>query len=304
MKKMLRALIFAALICLTLCGCSSGPLYDNADRYTAGETEIREDIRALDIHWICGSVTVEYHEGDTVILSERAKKSLPEEDVLRWWLDGTTLRVQFSAPMLQRWTPHPEKELIVSLPAGLVLENADITTISGKLQCDGLAAERAVLSATSGDIYASCTASDLSIHSTSGSITAVCDADNISVDLVSGVIDLTHTGAAESLTTQSTSGTIHLNIDEVEQVDIHPVSGGVTMECAVLPEALTVYTVSGGVALYVPGDAGFTAEVKTTSGRFNSDLLMKTDGSRYFCGDGKCSVNIHTVSADISIYEK
>ena len=248
MKKMLRALIFAALICLTLCGCSSGPLYDNADRYTAGDTEIREEIQALDIHWICGSVTVEYHEGDTVILSERAKKSLPEEDVLRWWLDGTTLRVQFSAPMLQRWTPHPEKELIVSLPAGLVLENADITTISGKLQCDGL--------------------------------------------------------TAESLTTQSTSGTIHLNIDEVEQVDIHTVSGGVTMECAVLPEVLTVDTVSGGVALYVPGDAGFTAEVKTTSGRFNSDLLMKTDGNRYFCGDGKCSVNIHTVSADISIYEK
>ena len=56
-----------------------------------------------------------------------------------------------------------------------------------------------------------------------------------------------------------------------------------------------------GAALAVPGDAGFTAEISTTSGRVDMALPAKKTGNRYVCGDGSAQVSIHSTSGNVSV---
>ena len=44
----------------------TGYHYENADKYTAGDSEINGTVRSLDIHWINGKVTPDYERNEDI----------------------------------------------------------------------------------------------------------------------------------------------------------------------------------------------------------------------------------------------
>ena len=77
---------------------AAGMSYPDADKYIIGSTTVTGPVNNLYVDWTSGQVNIEYHDGTGVIVSETANRDLSEDDKLRWWLDGDTLRIRFAKP--------------------------------------------------------------------------------------------------------------------------------------------------------------------------------------------------------------
>ena len=205
--------ILAAAAWFMFGGSVSGGLnYANADKYTVGDTTVTSPVENLDIDWTSGPVNIEYHAGSGISVSETANKTLSEDDRLRWWLDGTTLRIRYAKSGI-RFSFNLEKKLTVSLPEGTVLKQADIGTTSGDLFIPALAADDIRLNSTSGSIDAVTTTLKLYASSTSGNVKVRQDGDIGAVDLssTSGSVSCVLGGSVKTLNANSTSGSVSLD---------------------------------------------------------------------------------------------
>lgn len=295
--------------------------YANADRYTAGDATVTGRVENLFVDWTSGEVSIAYHSGSGVIISETANKALGDDDKLRWWLDGTTLRIRHAKAGL-RISFGLEKKLTVSLPEGTVLKSADISSTSGDLKIPALAAEEIRLGSTSGGIsavtstaktlYASSTsggialrqdddAGTVELHSTSGGIAcALNNVKTVTGDSTSGGIALNIDGKAGTVKLGSTSGGIGLAIASADTVETASTSGSV-MGCVASFTELKAGSTSGSITLQLPAEPGFTCKAGTTSGSFSSDLPLTKNGDTYTCGDGSARCSISTTSGNIRI---
>ena len=298
---------------------SAGYQYENAEKYTAGGTSISEPVKNLDVDWIDGKVEIAYEDGNTVTFSEKSEKKLNGDQELRWWLDGETLRIRYAKTgMHLNWNLH--KELTITLPEGIVLENADLSATSGKINVPAMETDNLKLDTTSGEIYALAAAGKVSANATSGDIELVigkeaeeikagatsgniliesADAGLIQVDATSGNIQV-KAGNVKSFHADSTSGKMSAELGEVEEADFECTSGGVEVGIAKLGK-LKVSSTSGDVTATLPEKPGFTARLDVTSGDIGYDLSLAKEGSEYICGDGSGSVEISTTSGDIYI---
>ena len=162
---------------------AAGIEYANADKYTIGDTTVTGRVENLFVDWTSGEVNIEYHAGEEIFISETANKALAEDDKLRWWLDGTTLRIRYAKSGL-RLSFNLEKKLTVSLPEGTVLNSADLSTTSGDLKIPALAADEIRLGSTSGNIFAVTSgAKKLTASSTSGDVNVEQSTDTDTADL-------------------------------------------------------------------------------------------------------------------------
>ena len=155
MKKLFYLL--AAFFALLLAGCGKGHgeefLYDRPENYTSGSASLTQPVKRLEIDWLAGSVHLE--AGDTAELSfeESAGRTLSEELTVHWWLEGDTLHIKFCAS--GRWTLGGlQKDLTVTLPRNLTLEEVEITTVSAEIQAPELSARAVKWNTTSGDMTA------------------------------------------------------------------------------------------------------------------------------------------------------
>ena len=316
-------LILLGTVAFTVFGVSVGG-YANAEKYQAGDTEISAAVENLEINWTEGTVNIVFHEGSGVSVSETAKKPLSDDLRLRWWLDGTTLRIQYAKSGLRISADSLEKALTVSLPEGLVLGTAAIHGTSADFNIAALAAEDMILETTSGNITAlvaakklkaGSTSGDMDIRqrggsdsvtfdSTSGSILAsVEDARVISASSTSGSVTLTQLGGADSVKLHSTSGSIKAEALSAEKVTIDSTSGSAAVQLHTVRE-LKIDSTSGSVTVTLPTAPGFTCKVSTASGSFNSDIALSKSGDTYACGDGSGSIDIHTTSGNIRLLEE
>ena len=273
--------------------------YANADKYTAGDTEIRDTIRNLDINWTSGKITVAYHAENTITLRETAQRSLSEDEKLQWWVDGDTLRVQFTKPGI-RWNM-PGKELTVTLPEGISLDEAGIHLTSGDIVIPSMKAEKLTLSATSGSMDAAAEAKKVEADCTSGNIRVKLtgETEKVNVGCTSGSVTLEaeKVGKAEA---GSTSGEVRVTAAEAGSVKAGSTSGKIYVELQKFSE-LKIGATSGDVTAVLPADPGFTAKVDSTSGKFSSDLALTKNGDKYVCGDGSAKVEIDTTSGNTRI---
>ena len=302
-------------------GQSAGISYANADKYTAGSTEITSEVTELDVEWTEGSVNIEYNDGDRIIISETSSRELSEDDKLRWWLDGSALRIRYAKSGIRISFVSLNKALTVSLPKGTALQAAGIHGTSAELNLGGLAAEQITLETTSGDIKGTAEAKQLKIGSTSGDIrfgqekdmeTLTLDSTSGNAGLTlgnvrelsgrttSGGISVTMGGETETVKIHSTSGGVSLEAAEVRKADLSSTSGGVTFRAAAVDE-LKIGCTSGNVTAYLPENPGFTCEISTTSGDVNSELALKANGKVYTCGDGSGKYRIETTSGDVRL---
>ncbi len=302
-------------------GFASGMSYPDESKYTAGGTTVSGPVENLYVDWTSGLVNIEYHQGSDIIVSETANRDLGEDDKLRWWLDGTTLRIRYAKSGL-RISINLDKKLTVSLPEGTVLKSADIGSTSADLNIPYLAADEIRLGSTSGGINAVTLTGKLAASSTSGSITVRQDteagtvklgstsgsiactlgagADTVTAGSTSGSITLTAAGSVKTVKLGSTSGSIYPALASVEKAEFSSTSGSVNGSVSAFSD-LKIGTTSGGVTVNLPADPGFTCRINTASGSFGSDIALVKDGDTYTCGDGSARCSIGTSSGDIRI---
>ena len=316
------------LICLVLLaggiwlmtGGTGGIQYANADQYSVGSTAVSATVEELDLHWIAGLVRVEYHDGSEILISEEANKELSDGLRMRWWLDGSTLRIQYAKPGI-RLVSNLQKTLTLTLPAEQHFRKAVIESASADLQISDLSADELNLDTTSGDINAvintkkltgNTTSGDQNIRqesglesvnlsSTSGSVQLNLEnAHTVSVSSTSGNIALILSGKAETVQIHATSGKVSAVADRITKADISSTSG--TVDVAILAfQQLKIDTTSGAVTAKLSDHPGFTCDVRTTSGKFDSGIALEKNGNTYICGDqsGQCSIS--TTSGNVRI---
>jgi len=273
-------------------------------RYTVGGAVLSDRVENLDIDWTSGAVTIAYHSKNTVEISETASRALTEDETLRWYLDGTTLRIRYAKPRLV--TPgRLEKKLTVTLPEGTVLESTRIDATSAEVNVPALRTDVFEAELTSGDLRAS-----------------LEEAGTVRVEVTSGGIDLVHTGSADSVRLSGTSADIRASLGNVETLHVSTTSGPIRVGAADAGKAefestsggvsvtldafreLEIETTSGSVSALIPSAPGFRAEIDTTSGSFESDIALRHGGKAWTCGDESARVEIETTSGDIRLTER
>lgn len=273
--------------------------YANADQYTAGDTEITRTVKRIEINWTSGKLNLLHHAENTVTLQETAKRELKDDEKVQWWLDGETLRIQFSKPGIRM--SMPEKELTLMLPEGIKLDHAELTATSADVVIDSLEAEELKVNTTSGDVKAQAEAGVIEMSSTSGDIhlTVTGHAEMARAHATSGNIVL----AAEdvkNIDISSTSGEIDITADKNSDADIASTSGSVRLTLKEMGK-VSVTGTSGNVTAALPEDPGFSAEVNSVSGKVTCEMALKQEGGRYTCGDESGKVHITTTSGNIRL---
>ncbi len=317
----LCALILIAAVVVALSGIlnAAGFTYEHADKYTAGDAEIAQPVRNLDIHWVDGRVNVTYHSGTGISLTETSEKPIGDDLRMRWWVDGDTLRVQYARSGF-RLSLNPRKTLTLSLPEGAVFDSVSISATSGDLSIPALQAERLTLSTTSGDIDAAATVRRVAAGVTSGNVSLALSgsaeaaeasatsgnirltlesADSVNASTTSGLVSVSGESVT-SLKAASTSGNVTLDIGRVTDADVGSTSGTVTAAFGAF-SAVKVAATSGDVRLSLPEDPGFTAKLATVSGGIHYDLPLSRQSDRYVCGDGSGSLDVGTTSGSIQL---
>ena len=295
--------------------------FANADKYTVGDTEITSTVENLDIDWTSGKVNIEYHAGSGVSVSETANRDTSEDEKLRWWLDGTTLRIKYAKPQLTIFN-NLKKTLTVSLPEGIVLKNVDIDTTSADIGVPSMTADEIKFDTTSGDVNAVITAKKLSASSTSGDLNVRQDSDintahfsstsgalaftvpsaeKISMESTSGDISVTVPGTVGDLNLDSTSGSIKPDIANTDKAKFSSTSGDITATLVSFMD-LNVDVTSGDVTLKLPEISGFTLGLDARPSKLKSSLAMVKKGDdQYVFGDGSARLRVSTTSGDVHI---
>ena len=295
--------------------------FANTDKYTIGDTEITSAVENLDIDWTSGKVNIEYHAGSGVSVSEIANRATSEDEKLRWWLDGTTLRIKYSKPQLTIFN-NLKKTLTVSLPEGIILKNVDIDTTSADVSVPSMTADKIKFDTTSGDVNAVVTTKKLSASSTSGDLNirqdseintasfsttsgtavfTVPSAEKISMESTSGDLSVSVSGTVADLHLDSTSGAIRPDIGTADKAKFSSTSGDITATLVSFKD-LNVDATSGDVTLKLPEISGFTLDLDARPSKLNSSLAMTKKGDdQYVFGDGSARLRIDTTSGDIHI---
>ncbi|MBQ4176413.1 MAG: DUF4097 family beta strand repeat protein [Lachnospiraceae bacterium] len=239
--------------------------YEDADKYTAGDAVIKDTVSNLDIDWTCGNINFEYHDEDTVEISEKSRKTLSEDKKMRWWLDGDTLRIRFAGKGSRFFSLdlNQDKELTVRLPESISLGDV-------------------VIDSTSGDV-----------------LIPPLQAQKVTLDMVSGDVRLELSGADE-LHISTVTGNVDTRLDGVKSAEIDTTSGDVKVSAPVL-EKLDIDVTTGDVTAALSEEPGFTAHLDTVTGNIVYDLPLTGKGGTYVCGDGSGSVEIDTTTGDIAI---
>ena len=276
--------------------------YANAEKYSVGETEIAEPVKNLSINWTSGKVSIAYHGENTVKVREFSKKDLSEDQELRWWLDGETLRIQFAKSGLRlNW--NLEKELTVTLPEGKALENAEINVTSADVAAPELKAEALSLNTTSGDATIQAEVNKLAATATSGdlALTLTGEPQEIQVNSTSGKV-LLEAEKAKKIKVGSTSGNLEIRCAESEEMEVSSTSGTIQTSLKKIGQ-VKIGSTSGNVTAALPQNPGLTAEVSTTSGDVNVEIPMEKNGKTWRCGDGSGKVSISTTSGNVRMLE-
>ena len=286
MKKILCGLVLTAL-CLTLCACgfTAGGTYPNADKYTVGNfTYDAASVEAVDISWISGRVELIESDGGTLNVTEK-QGGLTDDQLMRWWLDGTTLRIQYWKSGYTGTLNSNQKRLTMEIPRDIALT---VHVTSGEIIGGNHQLKEANLSATSGEIeLGAVNADNITVEMTSGGLKAgpLRAAKRIAVKCTSGEIKIDN-AMADTVTLQSTSGKIEAGPIDAQEFTAECTSGDIKLE-AVKADSAKVKTTSGDIRLSAR-NVGGPVRLETVSGDIEAALYAPAG-----------AVEFHTVSGDV-----
>ena len=261
MKKQIALTLLGLMtLSLTSCGTHVGH-YANADKYLAGNQTYTEEITAIDIDWISGSVTLVEDETITGVKVEEVTDLEKEKEWVHSYIDNGKLMIKFFAA--NTWCSRLfdyTKELTVTYHPGLESVNVDLT--SGSLKAESI------------------TAKDVNIDMTSGkaNINNIV-ADNVDVDLTSGDIEIKDVTAKE-FDADLTSGTITVGFTAIDDASFDLTSGKINMT--------------------IPED-GASVKVSKTSGSVKTERECSIDNNLYKFGTGSANIRVSMTSGKVII---
>ena len=211
--------------------------YDNGGKYSAGNGAVSAaDVKEIDVDWVSGDIRLVCGNGKDISFSESFDGNLTEDQLLHWYLDGSTLRIKYQKSGVVNGDGK-RKSLEVTLPKGMVLGKVGIASVSSDVLSEASASEYRV-STVSGDF-------DLSA-SVSGSVR---------MDTVSGDCNFRMPQCPSELNVNSVSGSVNLWI---------PSSSGFTAE---------LQSVSGKISCAIPST---TAGGKLTAGDGSARIRLSS----------------------------
>ena len=300
----------------------------------AGVYDIPADsVDSLRIRWVSGDIRVGTHEGADIRVTERAQRTLEENENLRFSISGGVLSIEYRQDSNAR-RRMPQKQLEVLIPAGLGagLERFTVSTASGSVEASGIYAASIDIDSVSGSINLSeISAQTLKTDSTSGTIRltsaavdeidagSISGAINISdvssekmnistasgsmrisgvfgeaaLRSVSGSISVENTAENSAVSANSVSGRIDMS-GSFDSARLSSTSGTVTIRNAVVPSALRANTTSGGINIIMPDEGVVSVRHSSTSGGFSSDIPVLIQG-------GGSQLDLSSISGNIKI---
>ena len=220
-----------------------------------------EEVKSLEINWVSGSVTI--IRADVTDISFHEDAGLKESQQLVWKQEGDRLVIHSTRVKIQLGTSK-SKNLVVTIPMDYNMNELEIGTVSATFNADSLVANTVTIQGVSGKCI----------------FTGNNAFGTMNVETVSG--DVTFNGTLRQLTCEGVSANFRGYFTET-------------------PNSIQVDGVSGDIDITLPADAGFTAELDTLNGHFNSDFSTTSSGDRYICGNGQCTIEVDGVSGDINI---
>lgn len=258
--KSLSALLILALLLALCAGCtihinpSAGittndsfhySTYDNAADYTAGRfTYQAEDIRAVRVYWVAGSIDLIEKNSAELSVSDSADNRSQEAQLHSLLRDGI-LTIHYCASDYRGEMQSEWKQLTIEIPSGIELT---IENVSAPIQAAALTTPQLHIATVSGDI---------SIDSLVG--------ENAEFDTVSGNIEV-DTANVKTVSLNSVSGNFDWERLTVDQLTADTVSGDLDFEFISCREA-ALNTISGETDLTLPAQGG-TVRFDTASGAF------------------------------------
>lgn len=258
--------------------------YEHSESYSVGAAELSEAVEFIDISWPVGSVTVMTHSSSTVSFSEENVREPTEDMRLRYWLDGTTLRIRLCGSGQWR-LDDLKKALTVRVPENLELTGLNISGVSTAICLDAIRTKSADISTTSGSVR----------------LTDCIVAEQMRFSSVSGKLDAQLAWPLNSFQSSTTSGACRISAPSVVFFHAETVSGTVQLSADGIPGQLDISTISGNVGIALPKDASFTLAYYSISGDLSSTLPYTVEEGRYRFGSGKGTFGIVTVSGDVHI---
>jgi len=238
-----------------------------------------DGIDSIDVSWVAGEVTITPYSGDVIKLTEYARRDLKDNEKLVFDTSGGKLEVKYVAPSLRINMATKKLEMLVPEALAKKLSQLNVNATSAALKISGFEVKSFDVHETSGDSDISGIKTDSAdIHSVSGTINITgLTAAELTLGSTSGELNLSGV-TADAVTADTVSGA-QLFSGTFKDVDAGSVSGEISVISTVNPDKIDCGTVSGGITVTIPGGTDLTVSYKTTSGRFTSDLPVKTGDS-------------------------
>ena len=319
MKKTICVLMLIILL-LALCGCgiAAGASYPNADKYSIGSFAYdAAKVNTVEINWSAGRVELKESEKAELSVIETTE-GLTQDQSMRWWMDGSTLRIQYWKSGYVGSLTNKEKRLTVEIPKDISL-NVKVT--SGEIIAGDHQLKDLFFTATSGEIKAGAVnAGEITVTATSGGIEAgplradkqirlECTSGNIRIDnAMADTVTLKSTSGAisagpidaKAFTASNTSGNLKLEAVKAETAKVNSTSG--SMELGVYQcGKVDVNSTSGDIILTAVHGSGITLNFKTSSGDLNGKSIKD---AQQVIGNGASTVTVKTTSGDLKTVEK
>lgn len=309
--------------------------YPSDANYEMGDAVVSSPVNSLEVDWVFGSVKVAYYDGKEVRCTEQ-NDSPTDITRMRYWLDGTTLKIRFSKSG-QYEMRLKQKDLTILLP-NRCKPNIRINTASANVSIEGVSANDINVDASSGDVtLGDVNALSLKLCSISGEITlknvtadglemetssgdekmSGCNFKITNLESISGEVLLSESGCS-SLNMETSSGNVETNNIQCETCKVESVSGDISMNgsvkrgtelktssgnvflCGLKSGSCSVESVSGDVSLY-GSEKNLEVSFKTVSGEFDSSIPFTKNGDVYKMGNGGVKIDVETASGDMNV---
>ncbi len=241
--------------------------YENAEKYSAGNTSYTGEVKELDIEWTAGDVKIVVYDGDEIKLEESGAGERGDNK-MRTYLDNGTLHIRYARSGIRLFSDIPTKKLTVSLPEkyASALYEINIKAVSANISSEGM---------------------------------IVCR--EISIESVSGKINLNGISAEDS-DISTVSGNI-LIAGDISELDVKGVSAKLELMLQSTPRSIAAETVSGNVDITLADStSGFKAELDSLSGKLK--VGGENAGKVYKHKDGMAEFEFESISGNVTIVFK
>lgn len=309
-----KAIAIAAAAWLAAGLAFGGPLFGEKFEEKFSKTEaLAKDGRVI-LSNVSGSVQVRSGAKDQVAIDAVKVANVASEAKAKENMDQVKIEVTKTGNIVQIETKYPEKVKNLNVSVNYVLTvpslaSVKVRNVSGSLDVAGVGglfegdvtSGKVTLSGLGGGVDCRVISGGLVVSEVKGDADLKTVSGNIEASKITGAIDA-----------ETTSGNITLTgIAEPKSVRAKVLSGRISYDGQILPSGKYGFeSLSGGIKLAIPANAGFDLEAETFSGSITTDFAVTMQGKidrkevRGVVNNGGAALRVKAFSGSIEIKKK